>query len=158
MVPNEALRQYSLFKGVDDKELAKLAPLCHEKTYDAGAALFNQGNKASKLHLCKKGSVDIIVHLTEPWGIDVTVHKAKAGEIFGWSSLVEPHIYTASAKCSEKTEVIQIEASDLARLFEENPHLGYVVMANLSAVISSRLGEYRQKLAVEIASTIKKEW
>jgi CRP-like cAMP-binding protein len=158
MVPNEVLRQYSLFKGLSNSELDKLAPLCHEKTYDAGAALFNQGNKASKLHLCHTGGVDIIVHLAEPWGIDVTVHKAKTGEIFGWSSLVQPHVYTASAKCSEKTEVIQLEASDLARLFEENPHLGYVVMANLSTVISSRLSEYRQKLAVEIAATIKKEW
>jgi len=32
------------------------------------------------------------------------------------------------------------------------------MMTNLTAVISSRLTEYRQKLAVEIAATAKKEW
>jgi len=158
MATIQVLEEFGLFKGLDDSELAKIAELCHERTLDEGALYFVQGKKATELHLCHSGKVDIIVRLREPWGIDITVHRAKAGEVFGWSSLVEPHIYTASAKCTERTKDIYIKASDLINLFERNPHTGYVLMRNLGAVISSRLIEYRQKLSVEIAAAIHKEW
>ena len=158
MVSASDLKQFGLFNGLGEEELARLATICHEKSYKAGTSLFVQGHKASRLHLCKSGKVDIIVHLTEPWGIDVTVHRAKEGEMFGWSGLVQPNVYTASAKCLELTDTIYMEASDLVNLFRENSHLGYIMMNNLTTVISSRLTEYRQKLAVEIAATIKKEW
>lgn len=158
MVSTSDLKQFEIFSELKSEELGMLAQICHEKIYEAGTSLFVQGRKASRLHLCKSGRVDIVVHLTEPWGIDVTVHQAKAGEMFGWSGLVQPNIYTASARCLEKTDTIFLEANDLVNLFRENPHLGYIMMTNLSTVISSRLTEYRQKLAVEIAATIKKEW
>ena len=110
MVSTEVVKEFGVFKGLDDSELAKIAELCHERTLDEAAPLFTQGNRATELHLCRSGGVDIIVQLREPWGI------------------------------------------------YENPHIGYILMRNLSAVISSRLREYRQKLAVEIAATIHKEW
>lgn len=158
MVSTQVLREFGLFEALDDSELNKIVELCHEHSLDEGAPLFTQGNKATRLHLCRSGKVDITVRLHEPWGIEVTVHKAREGEVFGWSSLVKPNIYTASAKCTERTEDIYIEASDLINLFEENPHIGYVLMSNLSGVISSRLTEYRYKLSVEIAAATKKEW
>lgn len=158
MVSTQVLKEFGLFQGLDDSELTKIAELCNERTLDEGTLYFDQGKEAKEIHLCRSGKVDIVVRLREPWGIEVTVHKAGGGEVFGWSSLVEPYIYTASAKIVERTEDIYIKASDLSKLFEENTRIGYIFMRNLSAVISSRLTEYRQKLSVEIAATIKKEW
>jgi CRP/FNR family cyclic AMP-dependent transcriptional regulator len=158
MVSTQDLKEFGLFHGLDGSELAKIAKLCNERTLDEGTLLFDQGKGAKELHLCRSGKVDITVRLREPWGIEITVHKAGGGEVFGWSSLVEPYRYTASAKIIERTEDISIKASALNKLFEENTRIGYIFMRNLSAVISSRLTEYRQKLSVEIAATIKKEW
>lgn len=158
MVSTQVLKEFGLFQGLDDSELTKIAELCNARTLDEGTLYFDQGKEAKEIHLCRSGKVDIVVRLREPWGIEVTVHKAGGGEVFGWSSLVEPYIYTASAKIVERTEDIYIKASDLSKLFEENTRIGYIFMRNLSAVISSRLTEYRQKLSVEIAATIKKEW
>ncbi len=158
MVSTQVLKEFGLFQGLDDSELTKIAELCNERTLDEGTLYFDQGKEAKEIHLCRSGKVDIVVRLREPWGIEVTVHKAGGGEVFGWSSLVEPYIYTASAKIVERTEDIYVKASDLNKLFEENTRIGYIFMRNLSAVISARLTEYRQKLSVEIAATIKKEW
>ena len=158
MVSVQDLKEFGLFKGIDDSELAKIVELCHERTLDEGTLYFVQGHKATELHLCRSGEVDILVQLSEPWGIEVIVYKAKAGDIFGWSSILEPHIYTSSAKCVGKTEDIYIKASDLVNLFDENPHLGYAFMRNLGAIISSRLMEYRHKLSVELATIIRNEW
>jgi len=158
MVSTQVLKDFGLFKSLDDKQLTKIAQLCHERTFDKGALCFVQGKPATELHLCRNGKVDIVVQLREPWGIEVSVHTAGAGEIFGWSALVEPRIYTASARCTEKTDDIYIKGSDLVDLFSKEPRLGYLVMLNLSAVVSSRLTETRQKLAVEIANAKRKEW
>jgi len=158
MVSTRVLKEFGLFQGLDDSELTKIAELCNERILDEGKLYFEQGKAATELHLCRNGKVDIVVRLREPWGIEVTVHKAGRGEVFGWSSLVKPYIYTASAKIVERAEDIYIKASDLNKLFEDNPRIGYIFMSNLSAVISSRLTEYRKKLSVEIADTIKKEW
>ncbi len=158
MIDTEVLKGFGIFKGLTDSELAKIGGLCHERTLEKGELLFEQGTKAKELYLCHTGGVDIIVQVYEPHGMKVTVHHAMKGEIYGWSSLIEPKIFTASAKCTEKTEEIYIKAADLLKLFEENSHIGYVVTKNLGAVISSRLTESWKKLAVEIATDFNKEW
>jgi CRP-like cAMP-binding protein len=158
MVTTQVLREFELFKDVNDDELTKIGVLCNERSVDEGTLLFKQGNKATNLHLCHSGHVDIIVRLNQPHGIEVTVHKAKKREVLGWSSLVEPYVYTASARCTHNSKIIYIEAAGLIDLFKENTHLGYIFMRNLSTVISSRLAEYRYKFSVELALAIKKEW
>jgi len=158
MISAQVLKEFRLFKGFNDSELVKVVEICHEKTIGTGKVLFKQGNKASKLHLCRSGIVDIVVWLNQPHGIEVTVHKVKPGEVLGWSSLVEPYIYTASAKCSEKADIIYTDASDLIELFRKDSHIGYIFMKNLSTVISSRLAEYRHKFGVELALSINQEW
>ncbi len=88
----------------------------------------------------------------QPSGVvEVTVHTAEEGDVFGWSAVVEPHTYTASARCIEKTEDICIKGSDLTSLFEQNPRMGYIVMRNLSSAVSSRLTDTRQKLTTLMA-------
>ena len=158
MVSTKVLKEFGLFKGLDDSELTRIAKLCHKRTLDKDTLYFAQGKKATEVHLCRSGKVDIVVRLSEPWGTEVTVYKAGKGQVFGWSSILEPSIYTASAVCVERTEDIYIKALDLFNLFEEEPHIGYVLMRNLSSIINTRLAEYRTKLCIEIATSIQKEW
>jgi CRP-like cAMP-binding protein len=158
MIDIQVLKGFGIFNGLVDNELVRIAELCHERTLNKGALSFNQGSKSTELHFCRTGGVDIIVQIFEPQGMRVTVHHAMAGEVYGWSSVIEPNIYTASAKCTEKTEEIYIKASDLLKLFEENSHIGYIVTRNLGAVISSRLTESQKKLAIEISTATHKEW
>jgi len=99
-----------------------------------------------------------VVKLFEPWSREVTIYRTGGGELFGWSALVEPYRYTSSAKCAEKTEEIYIKGSDLLKLFEQYPRTGYVVMRNLSAIISSRLTETRQKLSKEYAEATQHDY
>ena len=158
MVSNEVLKEFALFKDLDDSELTSIAALCHEKTRGKDEMCFAQGQKANELHLCRSGSVRIVVQVFEPRGMKATVHTAKSGEVFGWSALVEPKKYTAYAECVGRVEEICIKGTDLIKLFERNPHTGYVVMRNLSSVASSRLTETREKLTKEMAAAFNQEW
>ena len=71
---------------------------------------------------------------------------------------MEPYSYTSSARCAERTEEIYIKGSDLIGLFEQDPHIGYVVMRNLSTTISSRLTETRLKLSKEYAAATQHDY
>ena len=150
MISSQALKTFGLFNGLDDSELAKIAEFCHERNLESGTLCFIQGSNATDVNLCDSGAVYIIIQLYEPWGTEVKVHTTTEGEVFGWSALLESHTYTSSAKCVGRVKEVYIRGSDLLYLFEQNLHMGYVVMRNLSAIISSRLTEDRQRLSREL--------
>ena len=150
MISSQVLKDFGLFNGLDDSELTKIAEFCHERSRKAGTICYIQGRNATDVHLCHRGKVDIIIQLYEPWGMEVKVHTTKEGEVFGWSALIEPHTYTSSAMCAGNVEELYIKGSDLLDLFEQNHHMGYVVMRNLSAIISSRLTTDRQRLSSQL--------
>lgn len=158
MVSFESIKGFSLFRGLNDEELKKVADLCRRRSLNKDDFCFSQGRQAMELHLCCSGRVDILVRINEPWSKEVAVYTAKEGEVFGWSALVEPYFYTASARCAENVEEMFIKGAELIKLFEQEWHIGYQIMKNLSAVISSRLTESRAKLTREIAAASSKEW
>ena len=149
MINASVLKGFGLFKGLDDGELARVAELCSERTFKKGERVFSEGTRATHLHLCRSGKVDIVILVREPWNKNVTVHQAGAGELFGWSAMVAPYTYTASAECAEAGEEIRITGSELLKSFDYDPHIGLVVWRNLSAEISARLTQTRQRLSTE---------
>ena len=81
--------------------------------------------------------------------LSVVVHRVIPGELFGWSALVAPYTYTASAECVDPGEVIVVNGHELHMMLDENPVVGYRIMANLDTEISSRLMQTRQKLSIQ---------
>ena len=153
MLTIKELKKFGVFKGLEDSELEKIGEMCRVRTFGEGAVCFVQGKRAMELHLCRSGKVDIVLEITRPSGVmEVTLHTAMPGEIFGWSAVVGPHKYTASARCVEKTEDITIRGSQLLELFEQNHRTGYMVMRNLSSAVSHRLADIRETLTTVIAS------
>lgn len=153
MLGIQVLNGFDLFKGLDENELAKMRDLCKLHTFNEGDHLFAEGTGATALHLCRSGKVDIAVWVREPWNRDVVVHRVEPGEAFGWSALVPPHTHTASAECVEAGEEIRLKGSELLDLHDENHHMGYVVMRNLSAYISARVTQTGQRLSTEWLSS-----
>ena len=149
MVNAQVLKGLGLFTGLDDNELAKIAELCNERSLEQDKRIFTEGARATEVHLCRSGKINIVIWVREPWNNNVIVHRVEPGELFGWSALVAPYTYTASAECVEAGKEIQIKGSALLDLFDQNPHIGHVVMRNLSADISARLTQTRQRLSTE---------
>lgn len=149
MVTVEVLKKCELFKGLNNDSLAKLTELCHPYAMNEGDHIFAEGTKARDVHLCRRGKVDILIWVGQPWNRNIAVHRAGRGEVFGWSALAAPYIYTASAECVESGEEIRLKGSELLTLFGQNPPIGYTIMKNLSSSISLRLTQTRQRLVAE---------
>jgi len=153
----EILKNFTLFRGLENGALNKIIPLCQERIFPAGSVIFTSGGFASDIYLLKSGKVDIQIEFKiYDYEILTTIYTVEKGEIFGWSALVPPHRLTASARCENDSEVLTINGKRLLDLFEEEKEMGYIVLKNLSAVISSRLAATTIALRHEIQKLVKK--
>lgn len=157
MVSIEILKSFSLFGGLHEAALAEIAKPCRERIYEDGSVIFTIGGSATDVYLLKAGKVDIQIEFKiYDYEVITTVYTVGKGEIFGWSALVPPHRLTASARCQGKAEVIMINGKELMEFLEKDRRIGYVVMKNLSTLISSRLASTTIALRHEIQKLIKK--
>src|SRR4030042_4452290 len=155
MINALVLKGFGLFKGLIDEDLAKIAEICNERTISEGETLCSEGTRARSIHLCRRGKVDILIWVREPWSKNVCVHTVGVGEVFGWSAVAAPYTRTATAVCIESGEEICIPGTALVELCEKNPNIGFIIMRNLSAEISARLSQTRARLIIEwLASSI----
>lgn len=149
MVNGAVLKGFKVFQGIKENDLAKIAGLCTERAMAPGDALFLEGVRATHLHLCRTGKVDLKIWVNDPFNIDMIVHTAEGGELFGWSAVVEPYTYTATAECAEAGHEICIQGAKLLDLFDQYPNIGLVIMRGICSDVSVRLKQTRQKLSVE---------
>ncbi len=157
MVTIEDLKQFNLFAGLNDSELAQIAGLCTRRLCETASEVFSPGVPAGDIFLLegKNDAVQIELLLGER-GPRTVIHTLQKGEAFGWAALVPPHQRTATARCVEKANLIHIKGSSLTDLLEKNEHMGYVVMRNLSAILSVRLSHTTLALRREIRKLMPK--
>ena len=93
-----------------------------------------------------RGKISLRVQLTSsPASLTVAVLHNEYGS-FGWSSIVEPHYYTASALCEEDSEVVAIPGVALIETLAKDPKSGFVVLQQINRVIANRLSNCRSVL------------
>jgi CRP-like cAMP-binding protein len=161
MIPLETLRKLDFFSGLSDDELGQIAHISEERTYQANELCFQEGEQAEYLYVLLSGKVSIqfqFQSLLQPPYRETTVTTVRPGEPFGWSSLVEPGHYTASARCLEASRALCIKGSDLEALAERECCLGYRVMRKAAIVAGSRLRETRRNLIREIGQSVLNNW
>jgi CRP-like cAMP-binding protein len=129
------MTEMDLFTGLDLSVMAEIADkACQEATFDKGAVIFNKGDAATDLYILEKGVVILTI------GEAKTVYNLTTrSDIFGWSSLTEHAVYTATAIADTNVQAIKIDARKMNRLFDTYPKFGLNVYRRLSAVFQSRL-------------------
>ena len=142
----EALRSVELFEGASDALLSKVADIAEEKTFVLGEMIFGEGEKADWVYILLEGKVRISIDLTsKPTYITVAMIQ-ELNWAFGWSGIVAPYRYTATATCEVETRVLAIPGIKFEEVLEEEPKCGCHVMKKLTELISSRLRNSRMTL------------
>jgi CRP-like cAMP-binding protein len=140
------LAGFPLFKDVSPTVLDKIAAISDELSFEEGQSVFREGEKADKIHFLIKGSLALRVNImSRPDSVTVSF-VSKAFECFGWSGLVAPHYYTASAFCEEQTKVLDISGKELLQILSDHPDAGFIVMHRMAELVSYRLRNSRQAL------------
>lgn len=150
MIATEALSQIDLFSGLSNEQLATIAKSCEEITRPKGDTFFREGQKANRLFILLEGEVALQVWLTSrPENITVAVIN-QPYQVFGWSGIVSPHYYSASAFCQADSHVLVLDGQELIYVLERNPAAGFTFMRRIVEVISSRLRSSRVALVERV--------
>ncbi len=144
----ELLRSSELFENLNETELDRIARLCREEVYEAGATIFSEGEVADKLYIVEEGRavLEMTLRIGTGSGRQGVIDVVTKGQAFGWWG-GESYALTMSARCVEQTEVIALDGVRLWRLLEEDHDTGYKVMKRIVGVVSSRLKHTRDTLA-----------
>lgn len=146
MATKAPLSEFPLFRNLPDELLDKVAALGEEVAFEQGETIFREGEQADKMHFLLEGHIVLKVQLTSrPESVTVSAVKQKY-ESFGWSGIVPPFHYTASATCEEACKVMTLPGEAFMSLLQDNPSAGFTVMQRLTEIISSRLRTSRQGL------------
>jgi CRP-like cAMP-binding protein len=151
MVSKDLTQNLGLFSGLNQKERNRVAVLSREIHFDRDAVIFQEDTEAADLFVLLDGRVALRFRTgMHPMSTELTTDIIKPGEIMAWSALVPPGRLTASGICLEPVRVLAINAATLKKLLDDDPHIGYIVMKNLSEVIATRLRDTRLSLMQEI--------
>ena len=145
MISPEVLRRFPCFAPVSEESLKAVAMMARPECLRAGRRLFGEGDPADTLGLIVDGEIDIRYLLGS--GESRVVDTLIAGDILGWSALVEPHKMTGIATTRKPTRLIRIQAKPLRELCERDPLLGYRLSTQVVRLLADRLEGTRAQLA-----------
>jgi toluene monooxygenase system ferredoxin subunit len=138
VLQSSALKVSELFKGASDEVIRQLDALARRETHQSLATLYDLGDPADDVYVLESGRVEFIIgrgERTSPAGF-----MLRKGEVFGWAALLENHPKRiARAACVETSTLLRLKGEDVLRVLAEDPASGYLVMRQLSSLITKHL-------------------
>ena len=129
------LKQGDIFWGVSKDCMKKIYDASRKESFDAGQVLFEEGSPADRFFSLVKGRVRISIQRA-----GTTVYTVnRAGEAFGWSSLIDRGSYSATAETIENTVLTVIDKVSVRKILNEYPHDGFIIFRRLARTLGERL-------------------
>ena len=151
MISPEVLRRYPYFAFLDEAQLRAVAMLSEEVEVESGAFVFESDKPAEALYLLVEGNLDLYYVVSDRDDPKLTkeffLSELSPGDAFGISALIEPYLYTASARASAPSKVVRIEANGLRALSELDAKLAAGLMKATAKTAMERLHDTRIQLA-----------
>lgn len=151
MVTPDLLSRYPLFSVFEPAQLKKIARIAKEGTYERGVVIFKEKEHADALFILLKGSIELYftseVEYHPELRKEFKFRVIYAGESFGISAFIEPYILTSSARATEPSRVIRVEAAPLLEMCQKDEKLAYALIYQLAKIAIDRLNATRLQLA-----------
>jgi CRP-like cAMP-binding protein len=150
-------QQADLFWGMNKSFVNKVMESSEKESHPQGHFLFHEGDPASYFFILIKGRIKLSIGQ-----IGQMVHTVDhEGEAFGWSSLIDRDVYSASAECATDTILQKFDRRNLQKIIEEDPINGIIFFKRLAATIGYRLlSSYRMissSVAIDTSPTLGSE-
>jgi len=129
------LQEVELFKGLPQAVLEQIAAACEEVGKSKGEFALRAGQPAEFLYVLKQGRARVTI------GEKAHIHflSCDPGDIFGWPSLVDRPVYTASVECLEDCKFLRISKEKLAEILARDSSSQAAFFKRLAGIIGQRL-------------------
>jgi CRP-like cAMP-binding protein len=122
----DRLREVRIFRGLDEKELHRIAAVGKEVHFDAGKVVAHQDESGAGFHLILEGEVSV----------DVDGHeraRLRPGNYFGEMSLLDGLPRSATVKAEVPTTTFALTSWQFLPLLDEYPSISRALLVELSA-------------------------
>jgi CRP-like cAMP-binding protein len=142
------IQQADLFWGMNRDFVKEVMDISEKETFQKGDILFLEGDPATYFYILIKGRVKLTIGENGP-----VVHTVDhAGEAFGWSSLIDRDVYSASAECSEITTLQKLDRRIFHKILDKDATNGLIFFKRLAGLIGYRLiRSYQMATSASIA-------
>ena len=128
-------KESDLFKGVSQRVISEIGKKSDELFFEKDSIIFRVDEDADYIYELAEGTVDIVVSEKDNMHYSIM----RPNEIFGWSALVEPYVYTATARCITDVKVVRIARDVIEEAVKHHPSEGLIIYKHLAGLIGQRL-------------------
>ncbi len=136
------LRHLSMFGGLGDGELRKIARLFVQKLYRPGEFVFAKGDSSGEAYIVLRGKINIQLQRDAP-----PVAQLTDGKIFGELAFLDGSPRSAFAAAAQPSILLVVQRSAFSDLVRREPNLGMVVMRNIAMDLAAKLRHADSTLA-----------
>ncbi|HXE57902.1 MAG TPA: cyclic nucleotide-binding domain-containing protein [Gemmatimonadales bacterium] len=133
----ELLRRAALFADLDESELARVAEICREQSFPAGAEIFREGEPGNRLYLLARGEVRISRSI--PGSGEEALAVLKPGACFGEMSVFDRSERSTDAIANTDCTLVTISRPDFELLLDFDRDLAYKILWSVVRLLSARL-------------------
>ena len=148
----ELLRNVSIFRDLDGGELARVAEVCKEQSFNPGEYIFREGEAGNRLFLIVEGEVRISREV--PGSGEEALAVLKPGSLFGEMAVFDRSERSTDAISHGGTRVITITRSDFELLLDFNRDVAYKVLWAVVRLLSHRLRSTNDSLKSFLAMSM----
>ena len=128
-------KQADIFWGMNKAFVKAIMNNASQETHESGTRLFIEGDTATHFYILLKGQVKLSIG--ETGKVVYTVNRA--GEVFGWSTLIERDAYSATADCTTQTKLMRLDKETIQKALADDPASGLVFFRRIAEILGNRL-------------------
>ncbi len=147
MVPIPLLQRYPFFALFTADELERLAALAHDASVLENTIIFQEQDAADALYFLMDGEVDLYTTVSATNPTRLFAGEINAGDPFGVSALLPPHVYRTSARALVVSRFLKLDAQALRALMEQDCALGMKLLRQMMRATLERVEVLRLHIA-----------
>jgi CRP-like cAMP-binding protein len=130
-----------LFKDLTEAERTLIAPFMEQRTLQAGAVLFREGDTAEEFYVVLEGQMRISRGKTR-------LADVGPGGVFGELALARPTRRSATVKALVPTTLYQLNRDDFQQILKQKPTLAARLCLSFVDLVGDRLRDVTDRLAM----------
>ena len=134
----QILKYASLFRGLNDYQLGRLAEIAQGEQYNVKDVIFSQDTPGDKMYIVSSGQVEILVQDTS--GQSHSAIYLGQGQVFGEMALLDQGNRSASVIAAQNNTVVySIPGAAFTALCQQDTGIGYIMMRNIALDLSFKI-------------------
>ncbi|HEY7952176.1 MAG TPA: Crp/Fnr family transcriptional regulator [Solirubrobacteraceae bacterium] len=145
----ELLGRVPVFSTLDAEDLQRIAQLAVPRSFQAGQAVFREGDSSDTCYVVSSGHARAIRGHGD--GRTITLATFGPGDFFGELALFEDELRSATVEAIEEMSAVAVLGPDMRRLMNEHPQIA----VRLLIALGRRLRETNERLARQSFQTVQ---